>query len=183
MDKKVYYFFHKTKYGEFTFASTDVGLIRVNLPSENLKEIFSQIQITKPENLLHQVNNIISDAFVQLDEYLAGQRKSFDIPFDIADQGTEFQKKVWNVLKSIPYGKTLSYKEVALKINNPGSVRAIGQANKSNPLAIFIPCHRVVGSKKGDLGGYAGKDPENINLKEKLITLESHKQKKLNNFF
>ncbi len=89
----------------------------------------------------------------QLQEYLAGKRRSFDLP--LAPAGTDFQKKVWNALMDIPYGETRSYSEVASAIGSPKACRAVGGANNRNPLPIVVPCHRVVGSN-GALVGYAG---------------------------
>lgn len=88
----------------------------------------------------------------QLSEYFAGTRKSFDL--EVAPEGTEFQRKVWKVLQSIPYGVTISYGEQAHRLGNPKASRAVGAANGSNPISIVIPCHRVIGTS-GDLTGYA----------------------------
>lgn len=98
--------------------------------------------------------NVITDRCKQqLGEYFNSQRKEFDIPFD--QQGTHFQCSVWQSLLSIPYGELASYQEIANIINNPKAVRAVGAANGKNPIAIIIPCHRVIGSN-GSLTGYAG---------------------------
>ena len=105
----------------------------------------------------------------ELEEYFSGQRKEFDIP--LAPQGTDFQKKVWKALQNINYGTTASYKEKEKKINNPKAVRAVGMANNQNPIAIIIPCHRVIGSN-GKLVGYAG----GLELKQKLLELEKNNQ-------
>lgn len=89
----------------------------------------------------------------QLAEYFAGQRQSFDLP--LAPQGTPFQQRVWQALLSIPFGRTASYAEIATSLDDPKAVRAVGAANGRNPLAIVVPCHRVIGSD-GSLTGYAG---------------------------
>lgn len=89
----------------------------------------------------------------QLDEYFAGLRTEFDVPLLFA--GTDFQKTVWNALLGIPYGKTVSYKELARKIAMPDAVRAVANANGANSISIFAPCHRVIGSD-GSLTGYGG---------------------------
>lgn len=89
----------------------------------------------------------------QIDEYFRGERKRFNIPLSI--NSTRFRQQVWKELSKIPYGETRSYSEIANNIGNPKAVRAIGQANKANPLPIIIPCHRVI-SKGGSLIGYAG---------------------------
>ena len=108
---------------------------------------------------------LILKARRQLDEYFAGQRHRFDLP--LQPEGTSFQQKVWSALQSIPYGKTASYKDIAVKIGNPRACRAVGMANNKNPLAIVIPCHRVVGSD-GKLVGYGG----GLGIKEYLLNLE-----------
>ncbi|EJO5349192.1 methylated-DNA--[protein]-cysteine S-methyltransferase [Clostridium botulinum] len=118
------------------------------------------------EKKLIDNKELFKDIRIQLDEYFYGSRKRFSIPIDI--KGTEFQKLVWNRVNKIPYGVLKSYTDIALEINNPLAVRAIGQANKNNPLPIIIPCHRVVG-KNGKMVGYAG---DKISLKEILIKLE-----------
>ncbi|MXX36821.1 MAG: methylated-DNA--[protein]-cysteine S-methyltransferase [Gemmatimonadetes bacterium] len=101
----------------------------------------------------------------QLDSYFAGHLRSFDLP--LHPQGTAFQRKVWAALAEIPYGETISYLELARRIGNPNSVRAVGLANGRNPLPIVVPCHRVVGSN-GTLVGYAGGLP----IKKALLALE-----------
>jgi methylated-DNA-[protein]-cysteine S-methyltransferase len=90
----------------------------------------------------------------QLEEYFAGKRKKFELP-NLKPEGTAFQKKVWSELKKISYGTTTSYNSIAKKLKNPDSVRAVGHANGKNPIAIIIPCHRVI-SEDGKLTGYSG---------------------------
>lgn len=102
--------------------------------------------------------------------YLAGERQGLDLP--LAPVGTDFQRSVWTALKAIPYGQTRTYGEIAAAIGRPKAVRAVGQANHHNPLPIFLPCHRVVGSG-GTLTGYAG----GLALKKALLTLESGKER------
>jgi methylated-DNA-[protein]-cysteine S-methyltransferase len=89
----------------------------------------------------------------QLQEYFDGERTEFDLP--LAPEGTSFQRKVWNALCEIPYGKTMSYGELARHIGQPGAARAVGLANGSNPLPIVVPCHRVIGAD-GSLTGFGG---------------------------
>lgn len=101
----------------------------------------------------------------QLDEYFAGLRTEFDVPLLFA--GTDFQKTVWNALLEIPYGKTVSYKELARKIAMPDAVRAVANANGANSISIFAPCHRVIGSD-GSLTGYGG----GLDKKRFLLDLE-----------
>ena len=110
---------------------------------------------------------LIKKAAAQLGEYFDGKRKTFNLP--LAPRGTEFQMTVWKALQTIPYGKTCSYGQLAAMIGNPKACRAVGMANNRNPLAVIIPCHRVIGSD-GSLTGYAG----GLELKEKLIRLEKN---------
>jgi methylated-DNA-[protein]-cysteine S-methyltransferase len=101
----------------------------------------------------------------QLQEYLSRQRKQFDVPLDL--QGTEFQLACWNALLEIPFGETRSYAEQARRIGRPAAFRAVGQANHTNPVAIIVPCHRVIGAN-GSLTGYGGGMP----CKQWLLELE-----------
>ncbi len=110
-------------------------------------------------------NPVLLEAEIQLRAYFAGELRQFDLPLDVV--GTDFQKRVWKQLESIPYGETRSYREIAEAIGAPRAIRAVGAANGSNPLPIVIPCHRVIGSS-GKLVGYGGGLP----LKEKLLKLE-----------
>ena len=102
----------------------------------------------------------------QLEEYLTGKRREFDVPLD--PRGTDFQRTVWDKLTSIPYGETISYKQVAELIDKPKACRAVGMANNKNPIWIIIPCHRVIGSD-GSPVGYGG----GLELKRKLLYLEN----------
>ena len=99
------------------------------------------------------VSDVIRETIIQLDEYFARQRKTFDIP--LVFTGTEFQNSVWQELLDIPYGKTVSYGELAKKLGNPKAVRAVAAANGANPISIFVPCHRVIGGNH-KLVGYGG---------------------------
>lgn len=108
---------------------------------------------------------VLAVAQSQLDQYFRGKRRDFDLPMDI--QGTDFQKRVWTELNQIPYGKTISYRELANRIDNENAARAVGTANGRNPLCIIIPCHRVIASD-GTLGGYSG----GLEIKARLLQLE-----------
>lgn len=107
----------------------------------------------------------LMQAVSELEEYFKGKRTRFDIPLDV--QGTTFQMKVWNQLSKIPYGKTVSYSDVAKRIKNERAVRAVGTANGRNPVSIIVPCHRVIAAD-GTLGGYGG----GLHKKIKLLQLE-----------
>jgi len=110
-------------------------------------------------------NTWIKQAAGELQAYFAGKVRSFNVPLDM--QGTDFQLSVWNELVKIPYGETRSYAQIAEAVGRPKAVRAVGAANGSNPLAIIVPCHRVIGSG-GKLTGYGGGLP----LKKRLLELE-----------
>ena len=104
----------------------------------------------------------------QLDAYWRGELTSFDVPMD--PPGTEFQKQVWAALTDIPYGTTMTYGAIADAIGKPRAVRAVGRANGSNPIAVIVPCHRVIGAN-GSLTGYEG----GLDKKERLLELEKGK--------
>ena len=110
-------------------------------------------------------SGITDEAFVQLSEYLDGKREVFDL--DLEPDGTDFQKDVWNALMRIPYGKTVSYSDVAIASGHPGAVRAVGNAVGRNPIPVIIPCHRVIRAD-GHIGGYA----LGTELKIRLLKLE-----------
>ncbi|MDO5714080.1 MAG: methylated-DNA--[protein]-cysteine S-methyltransferase [Tissierellia bacterium] len=138
---------------------TKIGPLKIKIEEGYLVELsFEQGEQEDKDPLLDQVER-------EIQEYLHGTRKEFSIP--IKPKGTEFQKMVWNALLEIPYGQTCSYGEIAEKIGNPKSSRAVGQANHNNPISIIIPCHRVIG-KSGALTGYGG----GLDKKEYLLQLE-----------
>lgn len=112
---------------------------------------------------------ILDRAAAQLGEYFAGERTTFDL--ELAPEGTEFQQKVWMLLRAIPFGETRSYGQLATKLKRPTASRAVGAANGRNPLGIIVPCHRVIGAS-GDLTGYAGGLP----MKRWLL---AHEQRQL----
>ncbi|MDU2673400.1 MAG: methylated-DNA--[protein]-cysteine S-methyltransferase [Clostridium sp.] len=111
-------------------------------------------------------NRAVIECKKQLEEYFNRKRKDFDLNIKFL-KGTEFQLSVWKALSEIPYGEKVSYKYIAEKINNPKAVRAVGGANNKNPIAIIVPCHRVIGAN-GKMVGYAG----GIDKKEFLLRLE-----------
>lgn len=108
---------------------------------------------------------VIQRAKVQMEEYFAGRRQVFDIP--LLFTGSDFQNMVWTELMRIPYGTTVSYAELARRIGKPNAVRAVANANACNPISLFVPCHRVIGSG-GTLVGYGG----GLEVKRALLTLE-----------
>jgi methylated-DNA-[protein]-cysteine S-methyltransferase len=116
-------------------------------------------------SLSGSITPILEEARSQIISYLEGKRTDFTLP--LSPKGTAFQQKVWTALLMIPYGQTISYKELAARAGNPKACRAVGMANNRNPIPIIIPCHRVIGAD-GKLIGYGGGLP----IKEKLLTLE-----------
>ncbi|WP_029109866.1 methylated-DNA--[protein]-cysteine S-methyltransferase [Mycobacterium sp. URHD0025] len=106
-----------------------------------------------------------ADAVDQLSAYFAGERTDFDLELDMV--GTQFQRRVWQALQTIPYGQTCSYGEIARQIGSPGASRAVGLANGHNPIGIIVPCHRVIGAN-GSLTGYGG----GLDRKRALLELE-----------
>ena len=110
--------------------------------------------------------SLLAETERQLREYFSGKRSRFELPLDF--QGTEFQKKVWSALLTIPFGETRSYTEIAVQIGSPNAVRAVGAANGRNPLSIVAPCHRVIGAS-GGLTGFAG----GLAAKQWLLRLET----------
>ena len=121
--------------GNIEVISTDKGIIAANFTEQN----------NKGEHK--------TGASSQLDEYFSGKRREFNLALDL--KGTDFQKQVWQEMLQIPYGKTVTYGEIAAKIGKPRAARAVGMACNKNPLLIIIPCHRVIGAN-GNLTGYAG---------------------------
>ncbi|OBG88000.1 cysteine methyltransferase [Mycobacterium sp. E3298] len=108
---------------------------------------------------------VFNEATDQLNAYFAGELTEFDFDFEL--RGSEFQRRVWKALQTIPYGETRSYGEIAEQIGAPGSARAVGLANGHNPIAIVVPCHRVIGAN-GSLTGYGG----GLDRKRTLLALE-----------
>ena len=146
-------FFYNSAIGKIGIAEDGSAITNIFFESEELVNF--EIKETP----------LIKEAHKQFEEYINGKRKFFDLP--ICPSGTEFQQKVWNALKDIPYGETRSYKDIALAVGNEKACRAVGMANNKNPISIIIPCHRVIG-KNGKLVGYGGGLP----IKEYLLKLE-----------
>ena len=146
-----------TPIGKLTLVASPKGLQQVIFGAKKLSGTKSAS--TKAKLFLTQTER-------QLREYFAGDRKKFSIKLDIS--GTEFQESVWLALNKIAYGKTISYAQQAKLVRKPRAFRAVGTANGKNPVAIILPCHRVVASD-GTLGGYGG----GLAIKRKLLSLES----------
>lgn len=152
----------------FSYYNSSLGKIKIEEKDNYIVGIsFVSNNDIKDEEINTEIeNNTIYRCKIQLDEYFNGNRTDFDLEIKFL-QGTDFQKKVWNELRKIPYGETISYKELAERIGNPKACRAVGGANNKNPLGIIVPCHRVIGAN-GKMVGYA----EGIDKKEFLLKLE-----------
>ena len=142
--------------GDIFLKATDKDLIDLHFLSE--EDVF--------EGEIVSSSPILKETSAQLDEYFAGKRQVFSVPTNPV--GTTFMQEVWDALTKIPYGQTKRYGEVAASIGRPTAFRAVGMACNRNPIALIIPCHRVIGAK-GDLVGFRG----GIEIKEKLLALES----------
>lgn len=146
------------------YYSTDIGKIGIADNGDAITNLyFSGEEV--PQCAGMNETALGRKAASQLEEYLVGKRKKFDIP--LAMEGTPFQQAVWNALLTIPYGETRSYGQIAETIGKPKACRAVGMANNKNKIAIFIPCHRVIGAN-GKLIGYAG----GLDIKKRLLDLE-----------
>ena len=135
-------------FGVLTVVGSDLGIRYVMFDNDAHPKPLERLHISDSE-----IHDSVNDAITQLDEYFNGARRDFELPLDL--QGTEFQVAAWNALADIPYGRTASYGQQAASIGRPKAVRAIGGANGRNPVAIVLPCHRIVGAD-GSLTGFGG---------------------------
>ncbi len=147
-----------TKYAYYPFV---FGILKVGYTDKSVISLERTAQIDS----VNEPSALSELAFNQIIEYLNGRRTDFDFPYELS--GTEFQKRVWKELCHIPYGETRTYKQLAEAIGHPKASRAVGLANSKNPVAIAVPCHRVIGSN-GSLTGYAG----GLDMKKALLQLE-----------
>lgn len=145
----------------YTYES-ELGQIFIEEENNHITKVSFDKGSQENSNLTPLIKRTINE----LEEYFNGKRIIFTIP--IAPRGTEFQQKVWSILKEIPYGKTVSYLDIAKELGCNNKVRAVGNANGKNPILFIIPCHRVI-NHNGKLGGYAG----GLLVKEKLLKFES----------
>ncbi len=146
--------------GEIGVVCSERGLREVNVRKPSGTFSGNHRSDRKPQAALAR------RVLAEIGEFLQGRRRKFTVPLDL--QGTEFQLQVWKALLRIPYGQTRSYGEIARAVGNPKAARAVGMANHCNPLAIVVPCHRVVASD-GSLGGYGG----GVEMKSRLLRLEA----------
>jgi O-6-methylguanine DNA methyltransferase len=152
--------------GKVFIASTGDKICGITMGGRawaNLLNQFEQLDLGKPQNVS---NSVLVQAKKQLQEYFKGKRQEFNLP--LFQQGTTFQLRVWDELLTIPYGRLISYGELANRLGKPGGMRAVGAANGQNKIPILVPCHRVIASD-GSLGGYAG----GLEVKRHLLELET----------
>jgi methylated-DNA-[protein]-cysteine S-methyltransferase len=146
--------YYKSPYGMLKIVTSDTALLEIDFTDRK--------DSSKEDSPI-----IMKEAIRQLDEYFGGKRKNFSLKIDM--KGTDFQKIVWTAMSKIPYGKTASYKDLAVSAGKPKAARAVGGACHRNPISIVLPCHRVVGSD-GSLTGFGG----GLDLKEKLLNHEKN---------
>lgn len=154
---------------ECTFWRSPVGMLKIEEEEGRLIRLRQSDE--SGESALH--SRLQTEVIRQLEEYLTGRRKVIDLPLIL--HGTDFQRKVWHALTEIPYGETRTYKEIAKIVDSPRAARAVGRACHANPIAIIVPCHRVIGTD-GKLTGYAG----GLEMKQKLLDLEKNRSKTQN---
>lgn len=149
---------------KYALYPSKFGTIKIGYKDNAITEI----QLANKDDLIDKsvVSEISDKAFKQIEEYLNGKRKEFNFNYELI--GTEFQKSVWKALCDIPYGDTRTYKDIATSVGNPKASRAVGMANNKNPIAMAVPCHRVIGAN-GKLVGYAG----GLDMKSQLLEMES----------
>jgi methylated-DNA-[protein]-cysteine S-methyltransferase len=143
---------------------TSVGRLTLESDGDVLLGIWLPNATTGSRARGGDVPTVLKETANQLEEYLAGERTEFDVPMQL--DGTDFQRQVWTELARIPYGKTISYGELARRVGRPNGPRAVGQANGRNPIPIIVPCHRVLAGN--GIGGYGGGLP----LKRVLLAVE-----------
>lgn len=133
----IYFDYYDSPIGLIEIAGTSTAVIALNFVAERCREVAS--------------HSLVAGAVRQLNQYFDGKRRTFNI--EMALEGTEFQQQVWQQLQTVPYGCVASYQDIARGVGRPAAVRAVGAANGRNPIAIMVPCHRIIG-KNGHLVGY-----------------------------
>jgi methylated-DNA-[protein]-cysteine S-methyltransferase len=147
----------------WTWVETELGRLLLVGGERGLRRLDLHGETTRPPDFVEDRAGL-APAAAQLQEYARGERRDFDLELDL--EGTEFELRVWNALRAIPWGRTRTYGEIAQALGEPGSARAVGRANGRNPLPILVPCHRVVSGQ--GLGGFSG----GLEWKQRLLALE-----------
>jgi len=152
------------------YYHSPIGVLKITAEEEYVtglslctEEVLNVAKMQEGEDACYP---LLKETCRQLTEYFSGTRTTFDLPIKYVS-GTPFQHSVWNALRSIPYGETRSYEDIAVAIGNPKAVRAIGQANTRNPILLLVPCHRVI-NKNGSIGGFGC----GVEVKKQLLQLE-----------
>ena len=162
----------------YKLVDSPVGVLKLVANEKTLVAILWEIDDPRRVRLGHVVEEPLHPVLVQteneLTEYFAEKRHAFSVPLDL--RGTPFQKEVWEVLLGIPFGETCTYGDIAKRLGNPAASRAVGGANRRNPISIIVPCHRVVGAA-GKLTGFAG----GLDAKTYLLSLEATNGEKSEN--
>jgi len=156
----------KSRWGWMGVSETTKGIDTVVLPKASRQAVLAELRISTAELLEGRMSSRLRKAQTQLTDYLAGARRSFDLPLDLS-RGTSFQQKVWRTLQRVSYSRLRSYQWVAVRVGGRQYARAVGNAVGANPIPIVIPCHRIV-AQDASLGGFSGGLP----TKRKLLTLE-----------
>ena len=160
--------YYKTKIGELILGSFNEKLCLLDFRYRKMRQtVDNRIKKGLNAEFVELDDEILEKTRIQMDEYLSGDRKEFDIPLLMV--GTDFQKSVWNALIKVPYGTTSTYLQLAKNINNEKAVRAVANANGANSIGLIIPCHRIIGSD-GELVGYGG----GLSVKKRLLTIEEN---------
>ena len=141
--------------------ATSLGNVLLEIQDEKL----TRLQFTQDALSEEPLQGMAKEVKHQLDEYLSGKRKSFDLPLEL--EGTDFQKSVWKAVNEIPFGQTTTYMKLSQKLGNVAAIRAVGAAIGANPILVIVPCHRIIGTD-GKLTGYAG----GLERKQALLEIE-----------
>lgn len=165
MPMKMFWGSMESPIGKILVGATDKGLCKLDFGFKGEEEFLLWIDKKFCGYHIVRDDNYMEKYILQLSEYFRGKRREFDLSLDLL--GTEFQVKVWKQLMNVKYGTTATYKDIAIMINSPKAVRAVGGANNKNPIPIILPCHRIIGSN-GSLVGYGG----GLDIKRTLLKLE-----------
>lgn len=156
--ESLFFFRTPSPVGRLFLAASEKGLVRLEFEAHPMK-------LDAKANQLRESKQALAPYLRELDEYFSGDRREFTMPLDL--RGTAFQLACWHALLAIPYGETRSYADIARAIGHPQAFRAVGMSNNRNPIAIVVPCHRVIATG-GSLCGYGG----GLDIKRKLLDLE-----------
>ncbi len=161
MEVKMFYSIFKNQMCDIILVGDDNGLSNLHLNTHKGKRKF------EIDPLWTLNDEFFSELTIQLEKYFRGELYDFDVKLN--PSGTDYQKKVWKELRNIKFGQLCTYKDIAIRLNNPGASRAVGMANSKNPIPLIVPCHRVIGSN-GKLTGFA----HGLEIKEQLIEFEKN---------